>query len=72
MTKVRNSLKCLNQLEKGRIIVTNREQRITTTVLISCIEKKRNKKINVHHFIPLVSFKLFNVKLIDDELEVKC
>ena len=48
-------------IEKVMTIVTNRKQRITTSVMNNIVERMTKKEFDIHHFRTLVSLNLFNV-----------
>ena len=56
-------------VEKVVTIVTNRKQRVTTSVLIETVERMSKKTFDIHIFRILVLFKLY-VELVDNDLEV--
>jgi hypothetical protein len=59
-----------NNIEKIMALVTNRKQKVTATVMIEMVERMTKKEFNILHFRVLVTFGLFNVDLVDNELEV--
>ena len=50
-------------------IMTNQKQRVTTSVLIETVERI-SKKNYIKIFRILVSFKMYHVELVDNEVEV--